>query len=333
MRKEGGGKEVSSKRRAGGSPEDRARREEGEGQPSIVESERSEGGETRLEDVPLSRTEERVSVLSPPGATPPATQAVSPSSGSEPALSSSTQTGRSQVEAGGEESPPRQVIAVSATKGPAAFFNLARKFLVTDEMCDLSALEGAIVSAIDAAHLLERSKLATIVRIQTSYVTVEPKRKKQTPATSPTIGPGREIHQRQIPRIGEPSTSLPASSMGYEDRKPAALPQTITGEASLPFLAIGRGIPPPAHGVLPPALPPPAIPHERPAPRSKKAQRGKGKERSKELRRARIIITVKRTEAYERWLEENPLQEITGDDEDEPNHAAAHIGPSSPPPS
>jgi Mrp family chromosome partitioning ATPase len=63
----------------------------------------------------------------------------------------------------GEDSS-RQVIAVSASKGPAAFFNLARKFLVTDEECDLSALEGAIVSAVDAAHLLERSKLATIVR-------------------------------------------------------------------------------------------------------------------------------------------------------------------------
>lgn len=62
------------------------------------------------------------------------------------------------------EEQPRQVIAVSASKGPAAFFNLARKFLVTDEMCDLSALEGAIVSAVDAAHLLERSQLATIVR-------------------------------------------------------------------------------------------------------------------------------------------------------------------------
>lgn len=60
--------------------------------------------------------------------------------------------------------PARQVIAVSASKGPAAFFNLARKFLVTDETCDLSALEGAIVSAVDAAHLLERSKLASIVR-------------------------------------------------------------------------------------------------------------------------------------------------------------------------
>jgi hypothetical protein len=62
------------------------------------------------------------------------------------------------------EEPPRQMIAVSASKSPAAFFNLARKFLVTNEMCDLSALEGAIVSAVDAAHLLERSQLATIVR-------------------------------------------------------------------------------------------------------------------------------------------------------------------------
>ena len=59
---------------------------------------------------------------------------------------------------------PRQVIAVSVSKGPSAFFNLARKFLVTDELCDLSALEGAIVSAVDAAHLLERSKIATIVQ-------------------------------------------------------------------------------------------------------------------------------------------------------------------------
>ena len=62
------------------------------------------------------------------------------------------------------EDHPRQVIAVSVSKGPSAFFNLARKFLVTDEECDLSALEGAIVSAVDAAHLLERSKIATIVR-------------------------------------------------------------------------------------------------------------------------------------------------------------------------
>jgi hypothetical protein len=75
---------------------------------------------------------------------------------------SSEHTSPSTQETSGQR--PRQVIAVSASKGPAAFFNLARKFLVTDEMCDLSALEGAIVSAVDAAHLLERSKLASIVR-------------------------------------------------------------------------------------------------------------------------------------------------------------------------
>jgi hypothetical protein len=78
--------------------------------------------------------------------------------------------------AGGEstdniDDQPRQVIAVSASKGPAAFFNLARKFLVTDEYCDLSALEGAIVAAVDAAHLLERSKLASIVRYVENQLT------------------------------------------------------------------------------------------------------------------------------------------------------------------
>jgi len=76
-------------------------------------------------------------------------------------VTSTAQTGTAAEQQGDK---PRQVIAVSASKGPAAFFNLARKFLVTDEMCDLSALEGAIVAAVDAAHLLERSKLATIVR-------------------------------------------------------------------------------------------------------------------------------------------------------------------------
>lgn len=77
---------------------------------------------------------------------------------------SSERTTPSTTEASGGGQRPRQVIAVSASKGPAAFFNLARKFLVTDEMCELSALEGAIVTAVDAAHLLERSKLASIVR-------------------------------------------------------------------------------------------------------------------------------------------------------------------------
>jgi hypothetical protein len=68
----------------------------------------------------------------------------------------------------GESSPPtvtgfEVTDSGESTRQVIAVYNLARKYLVTNEMCDLSALEGAIVSAVDAAHLLERSQLATIV--------------------------------------------------------------------------------------------------------------------------------------------------------------------------
>ena len=59
---------------------------------------------------------------------------------------------------------PITVIAVSATKSPTTYCNLARKFLINEESIIFSALEGAIVFAIDAAQLLERSSIATIVR-------------------------------------------------------------------------------------------------------------------------------------------------------------------------
>lgn len=37
----------------------------------------------------------------------------------------------------------------------------------------------------------------------------------------------------------------------------------------------------------------------------------------RELRRARIVITVKRTASYKQWLDDNPLQAIAADDEDD----------------
>lgn len=37
----------------------------------------------------------------------------------------------------------------------------------------------------------------------------------------------------------------------------------------------------------------------------------------RELRRARIVITVKRTASYKQWLDDNPLQTIIAEDEDE----------------
>lgn len=50
-------------------------------------------------------------------------------------------------------------------------------------------------------------------------------------------------------------------------------------------------------------------------------QRG-GRSSGRELRRARIVITVKRTESYKRWLEENPLQAIIAGDGSEDDAAA-----------
>lgn len=202
--------------------------------------------------------------------------------------------GLSPQSEGSQGFPSRQVIAVSASKGPAAFFNLARKFLVTDEMCDLSALEGAIVSAVDAAHLLERSKLATIVRVQTSYVAVEPKRKKHQDVDEIVSGTD---HQQGEPTRGTPE-ARPAHELlmtGTDEddvSKPLHVSTTTRGQATTS-----------------------SIPAEMQSefPRSRKPQ---GRAKGSPLRRARIIITVKRTPEYKQWLEENPLQAaITGDSE------------------
>jgi len=177
----------------------------------------------------------------------------------------------------------RPVIAVSASKGPAAFFNLARKFLATAEMCDLSALEGAIVSAVDAAHLLERSKLATITRIQTSYVSVEPKRKKQ----------------------GTLLTSLEAlaySSVGA----PAPITEASTATTQVQSSAVPTGPSIDSGYLLEPN-------------RSQRMDPGACLRPSggREMRRARIIITVRRTPEYAKWLEENPHRAAVVGEEDE----------------
>lgn len=220
--------------------------------------------------------------------------------------------GLSPQSEGSQGFPSRQVIAVSASKGPAAFFNLARKFLVTDEMCDLSALEGAIVSAVDAAHLLERSKLATIVRVQTSYVAVEPKRKKHQDAQEMAI-----ITESQQAVQGEPSS---ASAGARPEHETSSLSEADNAPKPLHVPPIA-----PRQGVT-------STPAETQGefPRSRKSQsRAKGSP----LRRARIIITVQRTPEYKQWLEENPLHAaITGDNEDLEGVPSAHTALGSDPP-
>jgi len=257
----------------------------------------------------------------PPGELKPSGKALS--KGREEVVTGETGEGGYKVSAafvsGGEPSPPslqpastategsvaakeslaaesfttRQVIAVSASKGPAAFFNLARKFLVTDDMCDLSALEGAIVSAVDAAHLLERSRLASIVRVQTSYVAVEPKRKKHIAGEIAGTIEGQRAYD-----IGEAvheGSSVDVMAAPSPTATPAHFPMVPSMEqatvATLPFEPQGEFS------------------------RSRKSQQGRGK--GSPLRRARIIITVKRTEEYKLWLQENPLQiAIAGDTEE-----------------
>lgn len=172
---------------------------------------------------------------------------------------------------------PRQVIAVSVSKGPSAFFNLARKFLVTDEVCDLSALEGAIVSAVDAAHLLERSKIATIISIQTSYVTVEPKKRKD---------------QGHSVSFSEETGRLPQVRPGQSRALDTLAVAAEAGRAKLDQSTVATAT-------------------------SSISSPGKSKGSAGALRRSRIVITVRRTEAYKKWLDENPIQDIiSGEDED-----------------
>ena len=92
-------------------------------------------------------------------------------------------------------------------------------------------------------------------RVETSYVTVEPKRRRQT-----------------APQPGAV----------------AASPITATA-------------PPQQQQILP----------QQQSPVSARGSTGR------ELRRARIVITVKRTEMYKQWLEDNPLQAVIAVDGDE----------------
>lgn len=204
---------------------------------------------------------------------------------------------------GQQEESTRHVIAVSASKGPAAFFNLARKFLATDEMCDLSALEGAIVSAVDAAHLLERSKLATIERIQTSYVAVEPKRKKAPPSAQLTSNKAESsAHMPQ-----ESLKSVPTTSSGPPILSTKATEQTRHVQSS--------------HiSSTPITSKPAASPY--PAGRGKKSKGG-----ASEVRRARIMITVRRTPEYKQWLLDNPIPDTSAGDEEDPDEIETSMQP------
>jgi len=215
-------------------------------------------------------------------------------------------TAESSVTSG--DDPPRQVIAVSANKNPTAFFQLARKFLMTNEMCDLSALEGAIVSAVDAAHLLERSQLASIVRIRTSYVNVEPKRRRQV---------SQKRQQQQQCEMSTVATNVTATEEHVPPVEDGASSSDHPESISLNT----------RHAVsLSTAV---ADPNKSSVPNARQGGPSRGSSGGRELRRARILVTVKRTKSYKRWLDENPLhrQAIIADEDIGDSNVTTVTGP------
>jgi hypothetical protein len=101
--------------------------------------------------------------------------------------------------------------------------------------------------------------------VQTSYVTVEPKRRRAP--TSSQSGTALD-------------TEMAGSTQQYQQPQQYAVPGDVT---STPAISEGGG----------------------------RVSAGR------ELRRARIVITVKRTASYKQWLDDNPLQTITAEDEDD----------------
>lgn len=122
-------------------------------------------------------------------------------------------------------------------------------------------------------------------RIHTSYVTVEPKRRKQAPQqTEQDEEVGRQTPiQSWIPTV-EPVT--PESTSTKYSKVKAEAPQHRE------------------EGTTQAAVQP------------SRQSGSRGSSGGRELRRARIVITVQRTESYKKWLEENPLQAVIAVDAD-----------------
>jgi hypothetical protein len=115
-------------------------------------------------------------------------------------------------------------------------------------------------------------------RIQTSYVNVDPKRRRELGSTSEDVS-------------GSPGTATGPTSAttGSSTVQPQGIDSPLVGEP----------IPSPADFTSPVTLS-----------QLMKASGGT-------LRRARIVITVKRTADYKKWLKDNPLQDThAGHDDD-----------------
>ena len=140
-------------------------------------------------------------------------------------------------------------------------------------------------------------------RIHTSYVNVEPKRRRQV-----SYQRGEVISATTVDSASPTTTATDA--LPSSDGESPSLTSNVAGAAIMEDL-------PPTSSLSSSSIPDSkknimsvaqqagqrsvtASSSKNPAPSSSGG--------SRELRRARILVTVKRTESYKRWLEENPSQ-------------------------
>lgn len=84
-----------------------------------------------------------------------------------------------------QHQPEMRFIPVSVSKSARSYFNIARKALETHRRVELSALEAAVVIAVDASFLLTRAKMGAVERVNTAFVQV------------PSHQPGYQGHLRK----------------------------------------------------------------------------------------------------------------------------------------
>lgn len=122
-----------------------------------------------------------------------------------------------------------------------------------------------------------------LARIQTSYVSVDPKKRRE-------LGPPRSVCEEVSGSPGA-ATGTTSASTGTP-----TMPLQLM-ESSLPVVAEPESSP-----VHHPVTPQKDLSNPVASTQLMKTSDGS-------LRRARIVITVKRTATYKKWLEDNPLQD------------------------
>ena len=162
-------------------------------------------------------------------------------------------------------------------------------------------------------HFFYVSSLRSLyIRVQTSYVSVEPKRKKQIPQQHKQQEDESSLSV-QPTSSSEPTgddTNATRAGVGGEDETE---PETDSGKTTpekIPSRSTQPEIGPSSTSTKSPTATsiPPTAKHTTTGQQrsgSRSSSTGGG---GRELRRARIVITVRRTENYKRWLEENPIQ-------------------------